>query len=48
VRPSGPTHQLLQEHLHAPSGFTWLYMRNEQPASVAEGSENGLLAIDAR
>ena len=45
--PSRPTHQLLQEDLHAPSGLTRLHMRDEQPASVAERAEDRLLAIDA-
>ena len=44
--PSRPTHQLLQEDLHAPSGLTRLHMRDEQPASVAERPKNCLLAVD--
>ena len=48
TRPSGPTHQLLQQNLHAPSGLARLHMVDEPPASVAERSEDRLLAIDAR
>ena len=46
--PPGPTYQLLQEDLYAPRGLAWLHMIEEQPSPVAEGPEDGLLAIDAR
>jgi hypothetical protein len=45
--PPRATHQLLQEDLRAPGSLAWLNMVEEQPSSVAERPENGLLAIDA-
>jgi hypothetical protein len=40
-------HQLLQEGLYAPSVLTRLHVVEERPSSIAEGPEDGLLAIDA-
>jgi hypothetical protein len=45
--PSRSAHQLLQEDLHAPSGLTRLDVVGKQSASIAERTEDRLLAIDA-
>ncbi len=43
----GSMHQLLQEDLHPPSGLTRLHVVEERPSSIAQGPEDGLLAVDA-